>query len=139
MSVQPAPVVSRQLQGITPVFIVSDIMRTAEYYRDVLGFSFDHYWGDPPSFVLLRRDGVDLFMSSATNPGIARPNHKNTTSAPWDAYIWVQDVTTLLNELRRRGARLVSGPDVTFYRTIEFVVEDPDGHRLCFAQDTLDE
>jgi catechol 2,3-dioxygenase-like lactoylglutathione lyase family enzyme len=139
MSAQPVAAVSRQLQTITPVFVVSDIVRTAEYYRDVFGFSFDHFWGDPPSFVLLRRDAVDLFLSSTNRAAPERRNHQNTKSAPWDAYIWVQDATSLLAEMRRRGASVISGPDVTFYRTIEFVVEDPDGHRLCFAQDALDE
>jgi len=35
--------------------------KSAEYYRDVLGFSFNRYWGEPPCFVMLERDGVQLF------------------------------------------------------------------------------
>jgi hypothetical protein len=37
---------------IAPVFLVKDVVKSAEYYRDFLGFLFDRYWGDPPDFVL---------------------------------------------------------------------------------------
>jgi hypothetical protein len=39
--------------SISPSFLVDDVVATAEYYRDVLGFSFDRYWGEPPCFVIL--------------------------------------------------------------------------------------
>jgi catechol 2,3-dioxygenase-like lactoylglutathione lyase family enzyme len=134
---QVVPTAVRQFQTITPVFAVASVVKSAEYYRDVLGFRFDRYWGEPPSFVMLTRDKVDIFLSGTENPDYSQPNRRKHGNTPWNAYIWVEDVTTLLSELRARGAKIVSGPDATFYQTIEFVVEDPDGHRLCFAQDTL--
>ncbi len=139
-AVAPQPVATRvpirQLQGITPVLAVSNVVKLAEYYRDVLGFSFDRYWGDPPCFVMLARDRVELFLSGSAGAARITPNQEQLSGAPWDAYIWVEDAASLLDELRSRGAKIASGPEATFYQTIEFAVEDPDGHRLCFAQDT---
>jgi catechol 2,3-dioxygenase-like lactoylglutathione lyase family enzyme len=134
--VATSPVPARQLQGITPVLAVSDVVKLANFYRDVLGFGYDRFWGDPPCFVMLTRDGVDLFLSGSPDTHRVAPNQKQLGGAPWDAYIWVEDAARLLEECRTRGAKIASGPEATFYKTIEFVVEDPDGHRLCFAQDT---
>lgn len=41
-----------QLRAIAPYFFVADIHAAAAYYRDVLGFTIDGLWGDPPSFCM---------------------------------------------------------------------------------------
>ena len=51
----------RKLNSVCVCFVVDDVVKSAEYYRDVLGFSFKRYWGEPPCFVMLERDGVQLF------------------------------------------------------------------------------
>ena len=53
----------RQLNYVCVCFLVDDVVKSAEYYRDVLGFSFNRYWGEPPCFVMLERDGVQFFLS----------------------------------------------------------------------------
>ncbi len=45
-----------RFQSIVPQFTVPDVVRTAEYYRDVWGFKISGYWMDPPVGVL----GVEL-------------------------------------------------------------------------------
>jgi hypothetical protein len=57
-----------QLQGIVPQFTVPDVVRTAEYYREVWGFRIVGYWKDPPVFAIVERDGIELFFNQAT-PG----------------------------------------------------------------------
>jgi hypothetical protein len=42
-----------KLLGISASFIVDDVVKMAEYFRDVLGFSFNRYWGEPPCFVIV--------------------------------------------------------------------------------------
>ena len=42
----------------TPTSLVDDVFESAEFYRDVLGFRFEQFWGDPPRFVMVRRDRV---------------------------------------------------------------------------------
>lgn len=42
---------------------LADGVRTAECYRDVLGFNIASYWGTPPVFTFVRRDKVELFFN----------------------------------------------------------------------------
>ena len=50
------------LLATSACFVVGDVFSSAEYYRDTLGFSFDTFFGDPPSFVMLRRDGIVVML-----------------------------------------------------------------------------
>jgi catechol 2,3-dioxygenase-like lactoylglutathione lyase family enzyme len=53
--------VSNRLKHSHPIFLVKDVVKAAEYYRDVLGFRFDRYWGEPPCFCTVWRDAVEVF------------------------------------------------------------------------------
>ena len=44
----------KQLLESASVFLVASVENAAEFYRDILGFSFDRYWGEP----LLKPYGV---------------------------------------------------------------------------------
>ncbi len=123
-----------KLRNIHPVFLVDDIVKSAEYYRDVLGFCFDRYWGEPPCFCMLSRGVIEVFLSGPEKEGekIMRPNGLRGV---WDAYIRVDNADALCEELRARGARIVREPETAFYGMREFEVEDVNGYRLCFAHD----
>ena len=75
----------------------------------MLGFSFEHYWGEPPRFVILGREGTEISLCSSGRRGLARPNRLADGDAPWDAYISVSDAGELWDELKLRGARIVRG------------------------------
>ena len=66
-----------KLNYVCVCFVVDDVVKSAEYYRDVLGFSFNRYWGEPPCFVMLERDGVQFFLSGNGTKGHVRPNRMN--------------------------------------------------------------
>jgi hypothetical protein len=80
-----------KLLGIALSFI-DDVVKTAEYYRNVLGFSFNRYWGEPPCFVILGRDSVETFLSNTGVQGPARPNRKAHPEVVADSYLRVTDV-----------------------------------------------
>ena len=92
-----------------PCFIVNDIVASAEFYRDKLGFSFERYWGEPPCFVMLLRDGVEFFLS-CPSPGLAKPNHITHPEVSWDAYVNVDDADALCAEFKSRGVKILRGP-----------------------------
>jgi predicted lactoylglutathione lyase len=48
---------------VAPYFIVDDVVATANYYRDSLGFDYDRLWGEPPAFCMVRRNGVVVMLS----------------------------------------------------------------------------
>lgn len=124
-----------QIASASPVLLVADIFATAEYYRDVLGFQFDEIHGDPPSFVIVQRDGVRLMFRQPREGAPPPPNGSVSPAFPIDVFLYVEDVDALAEELRARRADIRHGPT---YRAIwngkELEVRDHDGRVLCFAQ-----
>jgi len=120
-------------QTITPLFLIPDVVGAAEHYRDYLGFRILDYYGDPPCFVFVRRDGVNIMLKRADSPDEVRPNGAHGV---WDAYLWIDDLDAIRAELAARGAKFVNESPATPYHTREIDVEDSNGYRLCFAQDT---
>lgn len=125
---------SNRLKQSHPIFLVKDVVKSAEYYRDVLGFRFDRYWGEPPCFCIVWRDAVEIFLKQPECPEQAAIQ-PNGSGGAWDAYINVDSADALFEELRAKGATIVREPDDTVYEMREFEVRDPDGHLLCFAHD----
>jgi uncharacterized glyoxalase superfamily protein PhnB len=121
---------------IAPYFLVDDVVRTANYYRDTLGFHYDRLWGDPPSFCMVKRGGVVVMLSQVGDPGSVRPNRlADPQSEAWDAYVWIEDADALYEELRSRGATIARAICDQPYGCRDFDVEDCNGYRLCFGQD----
>lgn len=118
-----------------PVFLVKDVVKSAEYYRDVFGFQFDRYWGEPPCFCIVWRDDVEIFLKQPEGPGEVTIRQNGACGA-WDTYIGVDNADAMCDELRAKGARIVREPETTIYEMREFEVEDISGHCLCFAHDT---
>ena len=52
--------------GAATVFVVTDIAKSTEHYRNVLGFAVTFEWGTPTSYVCLCRDEVALHLLSAS-------------------------------------------------------------------------
>jgi catechol 2,3-dioxygenase-like lactoylglutathione lyase family enzyme len=125
----------QRLTRISPVFLVADVVQSAEWYRDKLGFGFDRYWGEPPCFCIVQRGDVAIFLKGP-EPGCAvevRPNRRRTDA--WDAFITVSDADALAAEFRARGTGIVREPEDTVYLMRELEVEDINGYALCFGQD----
>ena len=119
-----------------PFFIVDDVVATANYYRDRLGFNYDRFWGDPPCFCMVRRCGVTIMLSQLEVHGLMRPNHVvDPERSAWDTYIWIDDADALLRELRSNGVKIAHDIGDRPYGCRDFDVEDCNGYRLCFGQD----
>ena len=127
-----------QLLRINPYFLVDDVFASAEYYRDVLGFSFEQFWGEPPSFVMVRRDQIQIMLRQPVGEadGIARPNRSRIQHS-FDAYVYVADVDALYAEFQERGAKLLCEPYDLPHDCREFEIEDSNRYVICFGQDLL--
>ncbi|OLC84592.1 MAG: hypothetical protein AUH66_00495 [Acidobacteria bacterium 13_1_40CM_4_57_6] len=131
-----APAIAKQLLGIAPYFLVRDVVKAAEYYRDALGFSYLQFWGVPPSFCMPRRDGLIIMLSQTQDASIIRPNAKARRDESWDAYVWVKDADALYAEVKPRGAIIAYDPVLQEeYGNREFGVRDLDGYLLAFGSD----
>lgn len=119
-----------RFQSVVPQFTVPDVVRTAEYYRDVLGFRIAGYWQDPPVFAIVGRDGVEVFFNQAEGSEV----RTGRTQGAYDAYIHVTGVDALAGELRGRGAAILDGPETRVYGQRELVVRDCNGLVLAFGE-----
>lgn len=120
-----------RLERAVPQFSVADVVRTAEHWRDVLGFEILGCWATPPRFAIVRRDGVEVFfnLANGTAPRTGRAD------GAYDAYFHVAGVESLAAELRARGADVVEGPERREYGQLELVVRDLNGLVLAFGED----
>jgi catechol 2,3-dioxygenase-like lactoylglutathione lyase family enzyme len=128
-----------RFEAAVPQFTVPDVVGTAEYYRDVLGFEIAGYWDGeragfetdpPPVFGIVRRDRVQLFFNRADTDSV-RPGRGDDA---YDAYFRVSGLDTLYAELRGRGAEIVDGPGERIYGQRELVVRDCNGLVLAFGE-----
>jgi predicted enzyme related to lactoylglutathione lyase len=128
---------NRQVLGVAPYFVVDDVVPAAEFYRDKLGFTFDRYWGEPPCFVMVRRDGITIMLGCFGKSGLVRPNRTVDPHSEgcWDAYLWVRDAQALYDEFQSRGVTISRAIEKTHYGCLDFDILDSSGYCLCFGQD----
>lgn len=117
---------------MTPLFVVSNLQRSLDFYCQKLGFVDPNVHGDPPCFAMLNRDGFDLMLSLA---GDRTRVHPHGVDGTWDMYISVADIAAEIAALESALVRPDKGPTDTFYGMREIEILDPDGHRICIAQD----
>lgn len=121
-----------RLVATNPVLVVSDLKRSLNFYVGRLGFREPAAWGEPPCFAMCNRDGFDL-MFNLVAPG--QTVHPNGPSGVWDLCLRVADIAEEIADLRGHGVAIAKGPTDTFYGMREIEVLDPDGFRICLAQD----
>ena len=115
---------------VAPYFPVADVGMTGSYYRDVLGFHAEYVGGT--EFAIYSRDGCPLMLRRVAEPGLIRPNEMQ--GGTWDAFFWVNDLQSLYEELKGKGADFAYGPILQPYGMKEFAARDPNGFVLGFGQ-----
>ena len=109
-----------------PVFPVDDAAKTARYYRDKLGFTVEATYGEPPHYVIARRDEVRIHFSEREDTSQAIP--------PCTAYLRVRDANALFGEYKLKGIAMFSPPEDQEHGMREFELSDLNGHFLRFGQ-----
>ncbi len=97
-----------RLTSISPVFVVPDVVASAEYYGGVLGFRILSYFLDPPVFVMVARDTAAIHFGRADDCAPPLPNVARRGISVC-AYIWVNDLDALYAEFQGRGAKILGG------------------------------
>jgi catechol 2,3-dioxygenase-like lactoylglutathione lyase family enzyme len=111
--------------GAATVFVVADIAKSAEHYRDVLGFTVTFQYGTPTFYLCLCRDEVALHLLAASQT--------SRRSGNGGICVFVRDVDAVHAELAARGAGIVKPPQNYDYGMRDFDVIDPDGNQLTFG------
>ena len=139
------------LTKLTPCLMVSDVNRTVEYYRDILGFAF--VGGVPPNsqqgvaqfdkaqplaFAMMKQGNVEFMFFVQQSFVEELPQMRDRPiGATAELYIDLPDVRPLYQRLRNR-VKIITDLHRTFYGKDEFVIQDCDGYYLCFASPTAE-
>ena len=118
------------LQSATTIE-VKDIKASEAFYREKLGFRPGNFYGEPPSFCIVSRDDVTIFLDLARTP------HPAPLNQYWALYIYVDDVNAMAAELAARGVVFDREPEDQPYGCRDFDIRDPDGHLIGIGQDLL--
>jgi catechol 2,3-dioxygenase-like lactoylglutathione lyase family enzyme len=121
-------------EAISPFFIVSDVDRSIDFYRDKLGFEVKFQQpGKDPFFAILGRGGAQLFVKSEKDVAPV-PNHQRHRHLRWDAYVSVADPDGLASEFASRGVVFAEPLQDTHDGLRGFEICDPDGYILFFGR-----
>ena len=122
--------------SVAPCFIVDDVVATANFYRDKLGFKYQRFWGEPPCFTMVHRGGITIMLQQPETRRFMHPNGKtDPKDGIWDAYIWVQDADALYDEFQKAGVKIARGICTQPYGCRDFDIKDCNRYRLCFGHD----
>lgn len=105
-----------------PILYSTDVKRSLKYYTEVLGFDDCWEWGDPTDFGGIVKNDVELFfcLNDQGHPGT------------WVA-IMLEDVDAYYEQIKPRGAKIISPPADREWNIREMLVQDPDGHVIRFG------
>lgn len=116
------------LRDAATLFVVQDVLRSIEHYRDVLGFRVEFTYGDPTFYAGVERDNVAIHLQAASETR-RQPGHGAIN-------VFVTGVDALYQELKSKGARATEEPADRPYGMRDFDINDLDGNQLSFGEST---
>jgi catechol 2,3-dioxygenase-like lactoylglutathione lyase family enzyme len=122
-----------EFKGIAPQFVVPDVVKTAEYYRDKLGFEILGFFLDPPVYAMVRRGSAELHFGKADGDEI-KVNESVRKGLGSDAYIFVSEIDALYDEFTGHGVDIIEGPVNRVYGCREIVIKDCNGFTIVFGE-----
>ena len=117
-----------------PVLGVRSVAEAVDYFQNVLGFECPGGMygedGEPPVYAVMRRDDCEVHLQIRRRTVFAGERG----SFEGDAYLFVENVDALYEELKGNGASVLRPPMDEPYGLRDFTIETPHGHRLAFAE-----
>src|ERR1700722_325197 len=131
------------LDRLVPELYCADLKKSLDFYVKALGFKV-LYERTEERFAYLERESVHLMLEELGSGG--REWITGELKPPFgrgvNFQIPVSDATQLHNNLQKLGYSLFLPLEEKWYRrdklqvgNRQFIVQDPDGYLLCFAQD----
>jgi uncharacterized glyoxalase superfamily protein PhnB len=110
------------------VLAVRDLKVSAEYYKNVLGFSQDPI--DAEGWAFLTRDNFRVMLGECPNEKPASELGDHSYFAYWN----LEGVDQFYEEIAARGALVTSAPADKPWGLREFALRTPDGHRITCGE-----
>ncbi len=124
---------------LSPVLGVKSVRKSAEYNRDVLGFSLDPIDGvfqpsveEPDGvYAIVKRGNAWIHFQIRREDSETVSTNRSTIER--DVYVMVENVDDEYSKLMQNGAKILQSIHTTHYGMKEFTIEDPNGFRLSFG------
>lgn len=113
------------------IFPTPNILKTASFYEQKMGFKSVRYLDAKEPHICLYRDTTEIILTK-TNGLNVMPN-RELYGYGYDAYFITKNQEKLQKELIRSNVKIVRPLDNTDYNNKEFVVEDIDGRWIAFG------
>ncbi len=127
--------IKAKLAQAMPFFIVDNVIESAHFYRDKLGFEITTLIPNPnPLFAIVERDKVGIQLKSINANTKPMPNHTQHEWARWDVYIYTQDPDALFEEYNSDPNIITRPLSDTKDGLRAFEAQDNSGYILCFGR-----
>lgn len=113
------------------IFPTSDIIKTAEFYEQKMGFKALRYLDATEPHICLYRDTTEIILTK-TNGQKVIPN-RDLYGYGYDAYFITINQEALQKEFINSNVKVVRLLNNTDYNNKEFVIEDIDGRWIAFG------
>jgi catechol 2,3-dioxygenase-like lactoylglutathione lyase family enzyme len=108
------------------VLAVHDVRKSAKFYVEMLGFRIV---AEPPGWVFIAKDNCLIMLGEC--PQDMHPSELGCHN--YFAYLRVADADKYYNELKRKGAELLSEIADKPWQMREFALRTVDGHRITIG------
>ena len=100
-----------RFRGLSCIFPVSDIKKTAEYYVGNLGFSAVEYLNCKEPHICLYLDMIEIILLQANTDRIQ--SNRELYGYGYDAYLYTDDQEALEKEFVSKGVKIVRPLTIT--------------------------
>jgi len=118
--------VKAKFTSLTPIFSVSALSKSIEFYTDTLGFQLDFIYGEPQFYAGLFKDSIELHLVSKN---LRQPAGSGNLS------ILTDEVDDLHQKLIEAKVQIIVPPDDRDYGLRDFSCKDLDGNIIVFGTD----
>ncbi|RPD42283.1 glyoxalase superfamily protein [Chitinophaga barathri] len=111
-----------KFQFAVPILYAANVAESLRYFTEVLGFEGHWGWENPPTFGGVYREHVAIYFCEG---GQGQPG-------TWLA-VNLENVDEYYEEIKTKGAKILSAPEDKEWHMREMLVEAPDGHMIRFG------
>jgi predicted enzyme related to lactoylglutathione lyase len=104
---------------------VKDVAKSLRFYREALGFEVLHTMGEPASFAILQAGSTGMALVKSERPAVAEFAC---------VYFELDGVESLLSRCQSANAKIATPLTRQPWGNYDFVVEDPDGHKIALGE-----
>ena len=118
------------MKSLSCIFPCPNIIQTANFYKDMLGFTSVEYLDVSEPHICLYRENVEIILLKSNKK--VSPN-RVLYGYGYDAYIYTSEQEKLLKEFTNKKVKIITDISIKDYNNKEFVIEDFDGRYIAFG------